>query len=105
MCKITESQVVADGAAVGQALNNLAAALEVTDPTVATALKTAGGDIIAATQSWTTGSTLAVITDAENAAIVVLNSIPVTSAFAPLVAIAFAALNLLIANATTQSTQ
>ena len=50
-------------------------------------------------------SNVAILQDVENAVIAVLNLIPVTSPFAPFVAIAFAALNLLIANTQTQSQQ
>lgn len=105
MCKITQEQVVADGQAVGQALDNIAAAIQATDPSLATNLKAAGDALIAATENWKEGNDLAILTDAEQVAIVALNAIPVTSPFASLAGIAFAALNLLIANAQGQSTQ
>lgn len=102
MCKVTDAMIVADGAAVGQALENLGAAVATTDPSLATSLEAAGKAVVAATANWQTGSTLTDIETAEQAAIVVLNAIPVTSPFAPLVAIAFDALNVLIANLQTQ---
>jgi hypothetical protein len=102
MCKITAAQIVADGAAVGSALNELAAA-STADPAVAADLKAAGTAIVNATANWKEGTPLTDIESAEQAAIAVLNVIPLTSAFAPLVAIAFTALNLLIANSQTQS--
>lgn len=105
MCKVTSQMIVSDGQAVGQALENLATAIQGTDPTVAADLNSAGQAVIAATSNWQEGSALTDVEDAEQAAIAVLNVIPVTSNFAPLVAIAFAALNLLIANAQTQSQQ
>lgn len=105
MCKLTDAVVVADGQAVGTALENLGAAVQATDASLATSLTAAGQAIISATANWKTGDTLTDIETAEQAAIVVLNAIPLTSAWAPLVAIAFAALNLLIANSQTQSTQ
>jgi hypothetical protein len=105
MCKVNASMIVADGAAVGQALENLAEAIQPTDPTTASALTKAGQAVIAATTNWQEGSALTDVEDAEQAAIAVLDAIPVTSPFAPLVGIAFAALNLLIANAQTQTTQ
>lgn len=105
MCKISAAMIVADGAAVGLALENLAEVLQTTDPTVAADLTAAGKAVISATANWQTGDTLTEVEDAEQAAIAVLNVIPVTSSFAPLVAIAFAALNLLIANAQTQASQ
>jgi hypothetical protein len=102
MCKVTDAMIVADGAAVGQALENLGAAVATTDPTLSTNLIAAGKAVVAATANWATGDTLTDIETAEQGAIVVLNAIPVTSAYAPLVAIAFAALNILIANLQTQ---
>lgn len=105
MCKINAQTIVADGAAVGQALDNLAEAIQAEDPSLATGLTAAGNAIIAATQGWKEGDVLTTVEDAEQAAIAVLDAIPVTSAFAPLVAIAFAGLNLLISNSQTQSTQ
>lgn len=105
MCKISAAQIQADGKAVGTAIDNLGAALQATDPTLAANLKTAGDALIAATANWQTGSSMAIITDAEQAVIIVLNLIPLTSPYAALVAIVFTALNLLIANAQTQSTQ
>jgi len=105
MCKLSAAQVSADGNAVGTALDNLGAAVLADEPTLAKSLETAGNDIIAATTNWQEGDSVAILEDAENAAIVVLNSIPLTSTYAPLVAIAFAAVNLLIANSQTQATQ
>jgi hypothetical protein len=105
MCKVNSEMIVADGAAVGQALENVAEALQTTDPTVAADLKSAGEAVVAATANWQDGDDLTLIEDAEQAAIAVLDVIPVTSPFAPLIGIAFAALNLLIANAQTQSAQ
>jgi hypothetical protein len=105
MCKISATQIQADGAAVGQALENLAAAIQATDPAIAADLKAAGVALIAATANWTEGSATAILEDAEQAVIVALNVIPLTSPFAPLVAIAFAAVNILIANTQTQAQQ
>jgi hypothetical protein len=105
MCKVNSAMIVADGAAVGSALENLAEVIQTTDPTVAADLTAAGQAIIAATTNWQTGDTLTTIEDAEQTAIAVLNVIPETSPFAPLIAIAFTALNLLIANTQTQTTQ
>lgn len=105
MCKVTSEQITADGAAVGQALDNIAVALQTTDPSLAANLKAAGDALIAATANWKDGDPLTDVITAENVAIVALNAIPVTSQYAPLVAIAFEALNLLIANAQTQPQQ
>lgn len=98
MCKVTASQIQADGKVIGTAIDNLASALQATDPSLATALTAAGNDLIAATANWQEGSSQAILQDAENAVIVVLNTIPTTSPFAPLVAIVFTAINLLVAN-------
>ena len=105
MCKVTASMIIADGAAVGQALENLAVAVQATDPSLASQLQSAGSAVINATQNWKNGDNLTLVEDAEQAAIAVLNIIPATAPYAALVAIAFTALNLLIANAQTQSTQ
>ena len=105
MCKVNAAMIIADGAAVGTALDQLAVALTTADPSLAAALAGAGNAIVAATKNWQDGnSTLTVIEDAEQAAIAVLNAIPLTSPYAGLVAIAFAALNILIANSQTQPT-
>lgn len=105
MCKINLQQIQADGAAVGQAIDNIAAALQETNPQLAGELKAAGDGLIAATANWQEGSTLAIVEDAEQAVVVALNLIPVTSPFAGLAGIAFAALNILIANSQTQDKQ
>jgi len=105
MCKVTASMIIADGAAVGQALENLAVAIQPTDSALASQLKSAGAAVVAATENWKSGDTLTLVEDAEQAAIAVLNLIPVTAPYAALVAIAFTALNLLIANAQTQNVQ
>lgn len=105
MCKITAADIQNDGKVIGTAIDDLAVALQPTDPALAANLTTTGNALIAVTATWETGSSLAIITDAEQAVIVVLNLIPLTSLYAPLVAIVFTALNLLIANATTQTSQ
>jgi Flp pilus assembly protein TadG len=105
MCKVTASQIQADGKVIGTAIDSLAVAIQVTDPTLAANLTTAGNALIAVTSNWKTGDSQAILTDAEQAVIVVLNLIPVTSLYAPLVAIVFTALNLLIANSQTQPAQ
>jgi hypothetical protein len=105
MCKISAAQIAADGKAVGTAVLDIASLLATTDPSLATELTAAANGLIQVTSTWTTGSPVAILQEAEQAGIVVLNLIPVTSVFAPFVAIAFTALNLLIANATTQPQQ
>lgn len=105
MCKISAAQIAADGKAVGTAVLDIAGLLQTTDPSLAQQLTAAANALIQVTSTWTTGSAVAILEDAENAVVVVLNLIPVTSAFAPFIAIAFAALNLLIANAQTQTQQ
>ena len=105
MCKVTASTIQADGKVVGTAIDSLAAAIQPTDPTLAAKLKTAGDALIAVTANWQQGNAQAIIVDAEQGVIVVLNLIPLTSPYAPLAAIVFAALNLLIANSTTQPAQ
>lgn len=102
MCKVTDAMIVSDGAAVGTALENIGEAIAATDPTLAQNLESAGKTVVMATANWKTGDPLTDIETAEQAAIDVLNIIPETSPFAALVAIAFAALNVLIANLQTQ---
>jgi hypothetical protein len=105
MCKITAAQIQADGLAVGNAILQIANAIKATDPTLSAELTTAANGLIAATANWQEGSATAILEDAENAVIVALNLIPLTSPYAPLVAIAFAALNILLANTMTQPAQ
>jgi hypothetical protein len=105
MCKLSAATVAADGKVVGNALEQIGTAIAATDPAASSALITAGQGIISATANWQDGSATAILEDAENAAIVALNLIPLTSPFAGLVAIAFDALNLLIANTSTQAAQ
>lgn len=105
MCKITAAQIQADGQTVGDAILQIANAVKAEDPTLAGELTTAADGLIAATANWQEGSATAILEDAENAVVVALNLIPLTSPYAPLIAIAFAALNLLIANTQTQAQQ
>jgi len=105
MCKISSSQIAADGQAVGQALDQLSKVLAQTEPELTEKLETASKDLIEATANWKTGAATAELEDAEIAAILVLNAIPVTTPYASFVAIAFTALNLLLANSQTQATQ
>jgi hypothetical protein len=105
MCKISAATIAADGKAVGTALEQIANAIQAEDPSAASALNTAGQGIIEATANWQEGSATAILEDAENAAIVALDLIPLTAPYADLVAIAFDALNILIANTSTQPAQ
>lgn len=105
MCKITASQIQDDGKVIGTAIDNVAAAIEPENPTLAADLKTAGDALIAATANWQEGDAQAILTDAEQGVIVVLNVIPLTSPYATLVGIVFTAINLLIANSQTQAAQ
>ena len=101
MCKLSASTVTADGAALGQALENLG---EAVGGTVGTDLEAAGKGVIAATANWQEGTPLTLVEDAEQAAIAVLDAIPDLSPWADLASIVFLALNTLIANSQTQST-
>lgn len=89
-------QIAADGKALGIALN--AVANLTANPNTAASLHTAANDIVAATANWQTGSSTAIINSIAQATEVVLGSIPTTEFIAPLVAIAVAALDSLIAN-------
>lgn len=106
MCHITAAQIQADGKAVGEAILQIAnLPLVQADPTLASELKLAAQGIIDATSNWQDGSPTVILEDAENAVVVALNLIPLTAPYASLVAIAFAGLNLLIANTKTQPQQ
>lgn len=105
MCHVIASQIQADGQVIGTALDNLAAAIKSTDATLADDLISAGAALVSATSNWKDGDAQAILTDAENVVVVALNAIPVTSPFAVLAGIVFAAVNLLIANSKTQAAQ
>lgn len=98
-CKPTASQVSADGAALAQSLNAIAA-LETQQGNAALAsqLGEAAKALTAATANWQTGSAVADINDAATLAEIALAAIPTTAAFAPLVPIAVAAIDALLAN-------
>jgi hypothetical protein len=98
MCDISESQIKEAGQTIGKALESIATLLKTENPTVSADLTTAAEGLIAVTSEWTTGSSKAVFDDAANAVEEVLALIPETAQFAPFVAIAVAALDLLIAN-------
>lgn len=102
MCKISAQQIAADGKAVGDAVLQIAKLVQLTDPALAAQLTAAANALIDATANWQSGSTIALIIDAENAVIAVLNLVPPAAPYAAFVAIAFAALNLLLANTTSQ---
>lgn len=97
-CTISASQVTADGQAVAAACQSIAAQLAVTDPELAANLTKAANGLLAATQNWQSGSPIAIFNDAAAAVEAALAAIPVTSAYAALVAIAVAAVDVLIAN-------
>lgn len=105
MCHITPATIAADGQAVGTALNQIATALEATDPSMASKLQAAASALVAATSNWTTGSATADINDAAQVVEAILAAVPTTAPFAGFVAIAVAALDVLIANVGTQPAQ
>jgi hypothetical protein len=98
MCTITDSEIKADGQTIGTALESIAALEQATNPTLAANLVTAANTLIEVTSTWTSGSSVALFNDAANAVEAVLADIPQTAAYAPFVAIAVAALDILIAN-------
>jgi hypothetical protein len=105
MCKVTSSAIQADGKAVGTAVLSIATALQSTNPTLAAQLTKDAQAIEAATANWTEGSTTAVINDAAQVIEQAMALIPLTAPYAPFVAIAVSALDILIANLSTQPTQ
>jgi hypothetical protein len=104
MCPISAATIAADGQDVGQAIEQIAAEPGL-PANVAADLESAGEGIIAATANWKQGSTTDALEDAEGIAIAAINLIPLTAPYAGAVAIAFAALNLLFANTSTQPAQ
>lgn len=105
MCKITASAIQSDAAAVAKAIQSIANAVQATDPSLATQLNAAAAALVAATSNWTTGSAVADINDAAQAIEALLAAIPFTAPYAAFVGIAVAALDILIGNLSTQSTQ
>jgi hypothetical protein len=105
MCKVTASAIQQDAKAVATAVLSIATALEPTNPTLAAQLTEDADALTAATANWTTGSAVADINDAAQVIETAMALIPQTAAYAPFVAIAVAALDILIANLSTQSTQ
>ena len=105
MCKITAAEIKTDGAAVAQAINNIATIEAATDPTLAGQLSAAANGLLAVTNNWTTGSPVAIINDAAQAIEALLAAIPLTAPYAVFVGIAVAALDILIGNLGTQATQ
>lgn len=91
-------QVQQDGNAIAIALLNIAAQEQALDPTISAKLVQIANDLKAATANFSTGGSIAIVNDALTAASIVLASIPQTAAFAPLVPIAEAAIDILIAN-------
>ena len=97
-CTPSTAAIAADGNAVATALLSIAALEQPLNPTLAQQLTTAAGALKQATANWTTGSPTADINSAAVAVEAVLAIIPVTAGFAPLVAVAVAALDVVLAN-------
>lgn len=105
MCRISSSAIAADGQAVDAALNSIAAIEQATNPTLASQLTEAGKALVTATANWQTGTPADDINTAATAIEAVLAAIPMTAPYAEFVAIAVAALDAIIGNLTTQTTQ
>jgi hypothetical protein len=97
-CTVSAAQIQADGKALHEALLSVANIYTLTSPTAAANLVTAANALLAVTQNWQTGSSIAIFNDAANAVEVILAAIPQTAAIAPLIPIAVAALDILLAN-------
>jgi hypothetical protein len=105
-CTASTSELQSDATTLASALNNLAAAIQGSDATVASNLKTAATALTAAVQSGTTGPAWEqVLNAATSGAEVVLSAIPVTAPYAALLAIAVAAAEAIIANTVSGGTQ
>lgn len=97
-CAPSTSQIAADGQAVATALLSIANIEAVSNPQLAQNLTTAANALSAATANWKTGGSVAILNNAANAVEIALAAIPQTAAIAPLVAVAVAALDAIIAN-------
>lgn len=98
MCNITANQIKEDGQAVANAVLAIAKIEAPINPELAANLTTAANGLIAVTSTWTQGSSVAIFNDAATVLEVALGAIPETAAIAPLIPIAVAAIDLLIAN-------
>jgi len=105
MCKVTDAQIVADDTAVATAVTSIADAVEATNPTLAADLTAAAHALAVATTNWKTGTPVTDINTAAAAIQAILGEIPLTAPYADFVAIAVAAIDILIGNLSTQSTQ
>lgn len=104
MCKVTQTQIAADGQAVANAILSIANSPAI-PATIAADLKTAAAALVAATSNWQTGTPVQDINTAAAAIEAILGAIPVTAPYASFVAIAVAALDILIGNLSTQTSQ
>ena len=98
MCKLTAQEVQQDGATVAKAINNVAAAIAPTDPTLAAELTTADNILVEITSGWTTGTPVEDFNTAASAVEDILARIPVTAPVVPFVEIAVTAIDILLAN-------
>lgn len=102
MCKISPSQIAADGMAVNEALDAIANVEEATNPVLANELKAAGTALVTATANWKSGDSTADIEAAASAAETILDAIPETSQYATYIALAVTALDILLGVIGTQ---
>ena len=102
-CTVTAAQISSDGQTVANALLAIAKLEAVADPSLAANLTSAANALIAATANWTSGSGLAIFNDAAQVAEAALAAIPQTAIIAPLIPIAVAALDILIADISSGS--
>lgn len=98
-CKVSDSQIRADGAAIAQAVQSIANLEQQQGNTaLAQQLSAAAQALQAATSNYSSGSTLAIINSSAGALEVALAAIPATAAYAPLVPIAIGAIDILVAD-------
>ena len=96
-CSPTAAQIQADGNAVAVAADQIANVLQVQNPGLAEKLHQGATALRAALVNWNTSSPTDVINTAANVIEVALAAIPQTVQYAPLVAIAVAALEVFLA--------
>ena len=97
-CVQTDAQIAADGNAIAQACLSIAAIEQTENPALAANLTTAAKSLEALTANWQTGNSTAILASAAAALQIILAAIPQTALIAPLVPIAFAAIEVLLAN-------
>lgn len=103
-CQNVDQQIQADGQAIAASVQQIAALEKATNPQLSDQLSAGATALLAAVQNFKTGNTTADINAAANIIQVAMAAIPQTAVYAPLVPIAVAALDTLLANLPASNT-